>query len=144
MKSIFGGFVLLFITIIVFTSINLIGSEMDNTNLDTKSAQVLLAVNKTLVSTINVDNLTEETLINGTNPQDKTSFGFEFLSAESSATKKVSILNTIQNSPDIIIASTGANTSDFSSYITIGKWFIGILLSLIIFDAIFTRRVFNK
>jgi len=144
MKSIFSGFVLLLITLIIFTSFSLIGQETPTANLDVKSQQVLLAVNKTLVNDVNVDSLVEETLINDTNAQDKTSFGFEFLTASSSANKKIDILSTITNSPDIIIATTGANVNDFSEYTTIGKWFLGILLTLVVFDAIFTRRVFNK
>jgi len=144
MKSIYSGFFLIFLALIVFTSINIIGNEIPSNNLDAKSAQVLLAVNKTLVNTINVDDLTETQLINNTNPQDKESFGFEFLTAKSDVDKKVSIINTISNSPDIVIAAAGVNTNDFTEYITIAKWFVGIVLSLILFDAVFTRRVFNK
>jgi len=144
MKSIYSGFFLIFLALIVFTSINIIGNEIPSNNLDAKSAQVLLAVNKTLVNTINVDDLTETQLINNTNPQDKESFGFEFLTAKSDVDKKVSIINTISNSPDIVIAAAGVNTNDFKEYITIAKWFVGIVLSLILFDAVFTRRVFNK
>ena len=144
MKTIFGGFVFLLISIFIFTSINIVGSNISSDNLDVKSQNVLLVVNSTLINDININDLDETIAINDTNAQDKSSFGFEFLKATSDVNKKVSVIDTIENAPAIVIATTGANSNDFEEYINIVVWFLGILISLIIFDAIFTRRVFNR
>jgi hypothetical protein len=144
MKSIYSGVVIVFLFVLVFTSLSLIGSEQTFSDLDSKSQNVLLSIDSTLNEDINISKLEEESGFNNTNTEDKSSFGFEFLSAKSDAEKKVSVLNTIKNSPEMIVASTGLETEPFSPYISAAKWFIGFLLALIAFDAVFTRRVFNK
>ena len=144
MKSIYGGIVIVFMFIMVFSSLSLIGQEQNYNNLDPKSKQVLDSIDSGIAQNWNEDNLTESSGFNNTNTEEKSAFGFEFLSAKSSAEKKISIIQTLKNSPDMIIASTGVDSEPFSPFLTAFKWFIGIVLGLILFDAIFTRRVFNK
>jgi len=143
MKSIFGGLTIIFLIVLVFTSISIIGKNINSLNLDDRSQTTLNLINDNLNNDFNLINLTESSSSNGT-VIDKTAFGFEFQSASSSATEKFNLLGSLKNIPEIIVSSFGVDDTAFRPFITVLKWFIGALLSLILFDAIFTRRVFNK
>lgn len=144
MKTFYSAIIIIFLTVICITSINIIGKHtLDNDNLNQDSLDVLIIINNSVENDYNLSTLSEVSGINGTNPEDEDSFGFEFLSAKSSAQKKISILSVIYNTPSLIVGVFGFKAADSQPFINIIGWFLTILIGIITFNAIFNRRVDN-
>ncbi len=143
MKTFLTGIIIIFLITFTLITVNIVGKyTIDNENINQDSLNLLSTINDSLEQDYNVQNSLEEAQgINGTNNEDKDSFGFEFLSAKSDAEKKVNILNVIVNGPSLAVATFGIDVGESKAYINLISWFIGILLGIVFFNAVFNRKV---
>lgn len=142
MKSIYTIFLFIFLTILVFTGLNLVGEDIkDNSNLDAESVAYI----QTLDSQLNNEN--NENYINYTNidfhnardfeSKDIDAFSLQFQMGRTSAEQNANELNILEKSSNLFIYALGIESSDWTPYRTQFLWFLGILLAMIVAVLIF-------
>lgn len=143
MKSIYSVFIVILLTVTVFYSMNIVGTETatnPNNNLDNDSITLVTQFNSKLNKSLNLDsnfsefdsNLSE----NGTFDNEDV-FAQEYLEGKSSAEKKVGIIGTIYRIPDMFILSLGVELEDVTIYRTIILLIVGVIVSFALFRAFF-------
>ncbi len=132
--------VIIFIVIVIFSGVNDIGLQsLGNSNLDNGSVLLIIQINSNLDDNFGELGIISSNLTNGTSFEGQDAFVQQFLESKEQASELSSFTNKIVSIPDLLILGVNQDIpeSDLAIYKALVPAFILLILSVVIFVAIF-------
>ncbi len=132
--------VIIFIVLVIFTGVNDIGLQsLGNSNLDNKSILLVIQINSNLDENFADLTIATSNLTNGTSFEGQDAFVQQFLESKEQASELSTFTNKIISIPDLLILGVNQDIpeSDLAIYKALLTAFITLILSVVIFVAIF-------
>jgi hypothetical protein len=132
--------VVLFIVVIIFTGINVIGQEsIGNSNLDNRSVQLIININTDLNTNFDDLTLAESNLSANSTFEGQDPFVQQFLESKESTNQFEAFTNKIISVPDLLILGINDEVpeEDLAVYKVLLAAFIVLIIAVVVFVAIF-------